>query len=269
MHITDPTNFPISASATYAPHAAPLTQALQNASRLNLPNLVFVQPSTYGTNNACLLAALDRVGPDHGRGVVAFDPTKANITTLRQWHARGVRGVRINLKSAKQEMASSALRQLLRSYADAIRPMRTWALELFVDMAVAGQLEEMVPELSGVKLVLAHLGSPGELKMPLSDMRGWDALLRMMRDGGVYVKVSGPYRSSKDPEYWDLEGLTKELFGVRGGDRVVFASDWPHTRFEGVDVRPWVERCLEWCEGDEGLRDKLFRDNARELWDVR
>ncbi|MCJ1304704.1 hypothetical protein MMC08_007517, partial [Hypocenomyce scalaris] len=192
MHITDPTNFPISASATYAPHAAPLTQALRNASRLNLPNLVFVQPSTYGTNNACLLAALDRIGPDHGRGVVAFDPTKTNITTLRQWHARGVRGVRINLKSAKQEMAPSALTQLLRSYADAIRPLRTWALELFVDMAVAGQLEGMVPELGGVKLVLAHLGSPEELKMPLSDMRGWDALLRMMRDGGVYVKVSGP-----------------------------------------------------------------------------
>jgi predicted TIM-barrel fold metal-dependent hydrolase len=62
--------------------------------------------------------------------------------------------------------------------------------------------------------------------------------------------------------------LTKELLKVRGGDGVVFASDWPHTRFEGMDIKPWVEQCLEWCGDDDVLAKKLFRDNAKVLWDV-
>ncbi|MCJ1403863.1 hypothetical protein MMC11_007086 [Xylographa trunciseda] len=268
MHVTDPTKFPISSSATYTPHAASLEQALVNASRLSLPNLVLVQPSTYGIDNSCLLDALEHMTPAHGRGVVVFDPKITTLEQLWEWHGHGVRGVRVNLKSVGTKMESMALQELLRRYMEAIRPLKTWALQLFVDLSVADQLEPIVDELDGVKLVIDHLGSPAEVKDRLPDMAGWESLRRMMRNENVFVKVSAPYRISKDPQYQDLEGLTKALLDERGGDGVVFASDWPHTKFEGVNVQPWVERCLEWCQNDKEVQDKLFRDNARVLWDV-
>ncbi|KAF2460568.1 amidohydrolase [Lineolata rhizophorae] len=268
MHVIDPVNFPLSRSATYTPHTALLAEALENAAKLQLPNLVLVQPSPYGLDNSCLLDALDRVGPDRGRGVVAFDPASTSLQTLRDWHERGVRGVRVNLKSVGREMEPKALVEMLRSYVEAIRPLRSWVLELFVDMSVVPHLEPVQAELDGIKLVLAHLGAPARLKWPLHDMPGWSHFRKFMENPDFYVKVSAPYRLSKDPEFRDLEGLVKESLGARGGNAVLFASDWPHTRFEAVDVQPWITKCLEWCGRDQALRDKLFRDNAKILWDV-
>ena len=146
--------------------------------------------------------------------------------------------------------------------------MKTWALQLYVDLAVMDDIEPLVPEL-GIKVVFDHYGHPSSLTPPLSEILGWNALLRMMQSQLVYVKISAPYRLSNNPEYKDLEVMSKELFRVREGSGVVFASDWPHTRFQGVDIRPFIKNCLEWCGGDEKLRDNVFRDNARELWDIR
>ena len=268
MHVTDTKRYPAAKTATYAPHDATLAQALENGKRLSLPNLVFVQPSFYGTDNSCMLDALRSVGINHGRGVVVVDPKSTKIETLREWHSLGVRGVRVNLKSVNKTLGKDELVELLTQYADLIRPLGTWVLQLFVDMAVVDQLEPVVDKLGGVKLVLDHLGMPPDIKDPLSSMQGWKTMQRLMRNPDVFVKVSAPYRLSSDPGYHDLEALTKELLQVRGGDGVVFASDWPHTRFEGVDAKPWVEKCIEWCENDSTLKDKLFRENAKILWDV-
>lgn len=65
-----------------------------------------------------------------------------------------------------------------------------------------------------------------------------------------------------------MRELGKALCGMRNGEGVVFASDWPHTQKRGFEARGFMERCLEWCEGDEELKRKLFRDNAKNLWDA-
>lgn len=145
--------------------------------------------------------------------------------------------------------------------------MKTWVLQLHVDLDVIEDIEPLLPEL-GVKVVFDHYGSPSALQSDLSQMPGWSSLIRMMRSPLTYVKISAPYRLSKDPDYNDLEPITRQLFEVRGGGGLIFASDWPHTRFEGVEVMPFVEKCLDWCSDDETLKDNLFRDNAKELWDV-
>ena len=272
MHVTD-LKYRLSPSATYKPHEATLQQAQENATKLGLPNLVFVQPSTYGNDNRCLLHALKKVGPKHGRGVVVFDPVETRFETLLEWHRLGVRGIRVNFKSVRREMEEEEMLKLLKHYVRCINPSPLdWALQLFVDMSIVPQLERFVDEYvdlhKGVRLVLDHFGSPGQLNKDLSTIKGWDAMQRIMKNSGVFVKISAPYRLSEDPEYKDLEAMTKELFKIRNGYGVVFASDWPHTRFEGMDIQPWIEKCLEWCDGDQQLIDKLFRDNARDLWDV-
>jgi predicted TIM-barrel fold metal-dependent hydrolase len=62
--------------------------------RLGTQRTVVVTPSTYGTDNACTLDALDQLG-DGARGVavVAQDVGDAELDRL---HARRVRGLRVN-----------------------------------------------------------------------------------------------------------------------------------------------------------------------------
>jgi predicted TIM-barrel fold metal-dependent hydrolase len=272
MHVTDPVAFPVDASATYTPHVALLSEAQANASRIRIPNLVFVQPSTYGLDNRCLLSALRTVGSSRGRGVVVFDPKTVQKDDLLSWHRLGVRAARINLKSVGRKMEKEELLALITEFADVVRPLGNWAVQVFVDLPeIASVLEELVIErLRGVKLVIDHFGLPSDISgQSLLDCKGGLELKKAQSASeDVFVKVSGPYRMSKQEGWWDLERFTKDVFELRGGMTVVFASDWPHTRFEGLDIMPWVERCLEWCDGDKSLIQRLFRDNARVLWDV-
>jgi predicted TIM-barrel fold metal-dependent hydrolase len=293
MHITDPERFSPSANATYKPHAALLPEALANAKKLSLPNLVLVQPSTYGTDNSCLLhylSLLRKGDPNAARAVVVINPSRdardaVSDDTLRAWHEQGVRGVRINLKSVGKSLDSHAMRELLGSYVERLNSVggnvSGWAVQVFVNLAEVGTLKSFAQEClgsgkqgkdGGIKLVIDHMGSPSVIKKNLNDMPGWTELLDLMQNPGVFVKISGYYRTrgldGKSPasvEEW--EPAVQKLLETRAGDGVVFASDWPHTRFEGWDIDPWTRSCYDWA-GTEELREKLFRGNARILWDV-
>lgn len=284
MHVTDLKSFAAASNASYTPHDALLSDARKNAARLRVPNLVFVQPSTYGYDNSCLLTALRTMGPRQARGVVVLklqaveDMADRSFmryggsSTIGNWHKLGVRGYRINLKSAGVKMSSRDLLAELGVFARCFRPLQSWAMQVFVSLPeIAPVLEELVHEhLRGMRLVIDHFGLPEDIsRNRLADVKGGPVLKKVLLEHpNVYVKASGPYRMSKDKDYGDLEMFTKDVFDIRGGQNVVFASDWPHTRFEGVDAMPWLERCLEWCDGDHLLAQRLFRDNAKVLWDV-
>jgi predicted TIM-barrel fold metal-dependent hydrolase len=81
------------------------------------------------------------------------------------------------------------------------------------------------------------------------------------------VKISGAYRLSADPEMKCVRAMARELMSV-APTRLVFATDWPHTQFDGLDIMPFIEECLSWSRAGSGLRERLFRRNAEELWDV-
>jgi predicted TIM-barrel fold metal-dependent hydrolase len=50
-----------------------------------------------------------------------------------------------------------------------------------------------------------------------------------VKSGNVYVKLSGIYRISKgEPDYTEVKDLA-QLFIQTNSDRMVWASDWPHT----------------------------------------
>ena len=83
------------------------------------------------------------------------------------------------------------------------------------------------------------------------------------------MKFSAPYRLSKLQSQANLEPIAKELLRKRGKDRVVFATDWPHTRFEGLDIRPWMGKVLDWCAAEPLLCERLFAKNAEDLWGMK
>lgn len=275
MHIVEPARFPLAADAQYQPPAHTLADARAFYSRFGIENLVLVQPSIYGTDNSCLLQALHELTPTHGRGVVSLDPSRVDEETLHKWHAMGVRGARVNLVSVGRSPTASELRAELQAYARLLRPL-DWVLQLYAPLQLAVALDEILPDLDDVKVCIDHFGSPS-LPEPYDPdpssaldpyaLPGFAALVRLLHRGRTWVKLSAPYRIARDPDMRDLDPVGRELL-KQGPDRVVYATDWPHTRFDHVDSLPFIERCFEWCGHDAGLITKLFRSNAEELWDA-
>ncbi|ETI22651.1 hypothetical protein G647_06727 [Cladophialophora carrionii CBS 160.54] len=234
--------------------------------------MVLVQPSIYGNDNSCMLQALDELTPKHGRAVVGLDPKTIDHETMEKWHAAGVRGARLNLVSVGREVSEDELRAELESYARVLKPFK-WVLQLYIPLALAMSLVNIVPGL-GVKVCIDHFGSP-DLPQHFDpsrtiypyDMQGFASLVSLLQAGNTWVKLSAPYRLSNDPEMRDLDPVGRELI-IKGVNRVVYATDWPHTRFDNIDSVPFIEKCFEWCGGDEHAIDRLFRGNAEELWDV-
>jgi len=272
MHVVDPVRFPLAANAQYEPHPHTLADAKAFYSRFGIENMVFVQPSIYGNDNSCMLEALAELTPKHGRAVVALDPKTIDRKTMEKWHAIGVRGARLNLVSVGREVDEEELRAELESYAKVLKPFN-WVLQLYIPLKLAMPLVNIVPDL-GVKVCIDHFGSPA-LPRPFDpsrtiypyDMPGFASLVSLLQAGNTWVKLSAPYRLSQDLEMRDLDPIGTELI-IKGGNRVLYSTDWPHTRFENINSVPFIEKCLEWCGGDASLIEKLFRTNAEELWDA-
>jgi predicted TIM-barrel fold metal-dependent hydrolase len=273
MHVLEPGRYPLSSDARYAPRTYTLAHAQTFEESLGMENVVLVQPSIYAFDNTCLLAALKKIGPSRGRGVVVIDPGSIQPEMLAQWHALGVRGVRVNLKSVNRMMTEDELVKTLRQHADVIRPLG-WAIQVYASLDMMPALERCVSQL-GVKVCIDHFGSPDLSSVKADEdgsfdpytLPGFSSLVALLRAGQTYVKLSAPYRLSRDPQMRDIRVLTQELLQV-ARTRVIYATDWPHTRFEGLDIQPFTEMCLQLCGEDRGLTERLFRENARDLWDA-
>ncbi|KAF2727557.1 amidohydrolase 2 [Polyplosphaeria fusca] len=270
MHVTDP-SYPEAADAEYTPGQHNLSDALSFESTIGINSLVLIQPSIYGNDNTLLLNALTKLGTRHGRGVVGFDTDATSFETLQAWHQLGVRGVRLNIKSNEVNLTEAELQERVTRYAKIIQPL-DWVLELYIGMEDIPKLEPVVADL-GVRLSIAHFGAPtlppiGNRTLPLDPytVAGFQSLVNLLKAGKTYIKFSGAYRFDKDPQYRGIEGIARELLKF-AGDRIIFASDWPHTRFEGLDIHPFVEKCLDWTDA-AGVTEKVFSRNAHELWDI-
>ncbi|KAH7350563.1 putative TIM barrel metal-dependent hydrolase [Rhexocercosporidium sp. MPI-PUGE-AT-0058] len=271
MHIIDPVNYSLAADAQYTPNPHLLPSALSFKNSVNTQNIVIVQPSIYGNDNSCLLSALTTLGPSRSRGVVTFETNNITTSTLRKYHALGVRGVRINLQSVGASADPVELASTLHQYADIIRPLG-WVLQLYVPLETAIVLEDIVPDLN-VRVCFDHFGSPDLTLAPKGSrdpyaIPGFRSLVNLLEQGSTFVKMSAPYRLSNATGWSDLEPIGRELLRVAGMKRVVFASDWPHTRFEDLDIRPFYKIVMEWCNWDKRMIDRVFKGNAEDLWDV-
>ena len=276
MHIAT-SKYPLSPDANYKlAHDHTLDDALKYYSKWGVRNMVFVQPSIFGKDNSCLLDGLREVTLDHGRGVVEIDPSDYSPEQLREWHDLGVRGVRVNFVSTGRDPSPDEIAAELEAYAKAIRPLKTWEIEVYMPMTMTDALINIIPKL-GVKFTIAHCGNP-KLPQPFKGpvdpytLPGFKGLMTLLEQGHTWVKICGTYRLSyDDPELRDLEPLVRELLS-KAPDRMVWAGDWPHTRYEGkIDLNGFVKKCFEWTAGkdQDEVREKLFRKNAEELFDVR
>ncbi|MBT6565324.1 MAG: amidohydrolase family protein, partial [Candidatus Puniceispirillum sp.] len=99
VHVIGPTEqFPFSDDRAYTPMEANVEMLCNMAKNTSMERHVLVQPSIYGTDNRCLLAALETLGEKRARGVVVVSEA-IELAEIDHLQRCGVRGLRLNLKS--------------------------------------------------------------------------------------------------------------------------------------------------------------------------
>ena len=217
----DAKTFPMFAGRTYTPEAAPVSEVLALHRALGIERVVFIQPSVYGTDNSCLLAAIRLVG-SHARGIAVIDD-KTPDADVDEMMRIGVRGIRINLETVGQSDPALARER----FDAAVKRIGTRRLhiQMFTRPSVIAAIKDAVAA-SPVTVVFDHFG--GAQAAGGVDQPGFDALLSLVQSGKAYVKVSAPYRgSTQAPDYADMAPLAKALIAANP-QRILWGSDWPH-----------------------------------------
>jgi len=268
MHIYD-ARYPTAPTAAFTPPDASVADYLEVRTRLGITRTVVVQPSTYGTDNRCMLDSLQRLC-GAGRGVAVLDES-ADDATLAELHAGAVRGLRFNVESAGLR-DPRAVEGPLRRWADRIAPLG-WHLQVY---AAHTTIAELVPVLSGlpVPVVLDHFAMlPADAAADLGAAR---TVVELVRSGKAYVKLSAPYRVAANDPVAAATDLA-HTFVEPNLLQVLWGSDWPHTnrepgkaahdvsRYREVAPATLAESIASWLP-TASLRQQVLVDNPARLY---
>lgn len=221
------------------------------ASQVGVQRGVLVQTSFMGTDNTHLLAEL-AAHPQVLRGVAVVAPG-VGAHELCAMHARGVRGIRLNLSGVSHDLrawqGADALWQTLQELG--------WHVEVLTDSGrfahVCAQLPAHVP------LVLDHMGRP-EAATPL------DATVQAVRDrqvsAPVWIKLSGAYRLAGV----NAGALARLWLDTVGPERLLWGSDWPCTNHEDcADYAMLYDQLAQWLP-DAAVLERVRVHNPAHLY---
>ncbi|WP_326540620.1 amidohydrolase family protein [Pseudorhodoferax sp.] len=216
-HVYDP-RFAYASGVTLRPPAATVADYRVLQRRLGLARSVVVQPSSYGTDNSCLLDALQQFG-DAARGIAVIDAATPDAD-LAALDAAGVRGIRFNLSRP-----AGAGTELLDALAARVAPLG-WHVQVHASGDAYPALEPLLLRLP-TPVVIDHLG---RVPLPGGVAHAAFASLRRLVDAGrTWIKLSGAYHDSRDgaPGYADAGAMVRAWL-VHAPERVVWGTDWPH-----------------------------------------
>ena len=255
-HVYD-ARFPAAPNALLLPPDASVDDYRALQRRLGTSRSVIVQPSTYGTDNRCTLAALAALGRS-SRAVAVVDDTVADAE-LKRLDGLGVRGIRFNLAQA-----GATTPAMIEPLAKRIAPFG-WHLQLNAPAAVLFDLMpifERVP----VPLVfdhLAHVPPADGVTHPLyQKVRG------LLDRGRTWIKLSGVYIESKSgpPTYSD-SGAIARAYVAAAPERLVWGSDWPHPTEQTTkpDDAVLFDLLNDWAPG-AALQQRILVSNPAALY---
>ena len=264
--IGDAREYPLSPARSYTPPPASLDDYLAMLDRHGIARGVLVQPSVYGHDHRCLLDALDRAdGRLRGIAVPSPDATTADLEAM---HARGVRGVRCNLINP-----GGLSPTVVASWQPALRAMG-WHLEFHIRMdQIAGW--GRVLESFDIPVVVDHMGRPTPDPID-ARLQPHPDLIRLIRDGRCYVKLSAPYRISgaaalarnsaqRDGGWPDVVALAR-AFLEANPSACLWGTDWPHVDSSpAVNTADVIAALDDWL-GDRWSRARVTTDAAEQLF---
>lgn len=222
---------PFVAPRRYTPkHAALPEDYLMHLDQHSLQCGWLIQPSFLGYDNSYIQQMI-RKYQKRFVGVAVIDPAlgPGQIETLDK---AGFVGIRLNLDGKPMpDFAAPAWRTILRA-------LRTHSWHVEIHCAAVGLGKLLAPLIDAdIKVVVDHFGRP-DTEMGVEDP-GFRNLLDFGSSRKVWVKLSASYRNGGAISVAGAvrgEAIAKAacplLLAHFGMDRLVWGSDWPHTRHE-------------------------------------
>jgi len=262
--------FAQSPGRTFLAQAAPLQALIDNGKPHGIDHFVITQPSFYGADNTILLQALDALR-GKGSGVVTISPG-IDRRELQLMRRRGVSGLRVNLYSPAARNVGDGT--------DDIAAIFRIAAEHGFHVEVIAPLTGIIASAdflanTGVPTVIDHYGLFGNTRPGDDEGR---ALLALVEEGHMWMKLSSPYRHPDQPLRTEPDREWLSAFLDACLDRCVWGSDWPHPppheEHAGPDViSPWrqlsyselVERFFEALDSED-LIDRIMWENPCRLY---
>jgi D-galactarolactone isomerase len=225
--------------------------------RLGLERVVVVQPNAYADDNRLTLAAIAELGAG-ARGVGVVRPGVADAE-LERLTAGGIRGLRIMTLNGGTLGFDVMDALMARVHAFG------WHAQIQLDGRELPKHAAQIARLPG-RFVIDHTGKflePVSVEDP-----AFAELLRLVDTGRCWVKVSGPYETSRTgpPRYEDVGRLARALI-AHAPERVLWASNWPHPSAIGgmPDEADLLDLLLDWAPSD-AVRARILRDNPAEVY---
>ena len=245
------------ANARYVPaYSATLNDWEARAQSAGVQRGVVVQPSFLGADNRQLLHALAQ-RPETLRGVAVVEPT-ASMVGLRELHVAGVRGVRLNLMGAQDDVG--ALRALPVSWWSALIAA-DMHVELHADIGRVGVLLPFVP--NEITVVLDHFAKPDRIDAQDDTVRA--VAYRKHSSGATYITFSGAYRQAPANRLICSE-LASLWLEELGPEQLLWASDWPCTNFESEADYAALSMSLRCWLPHSGDHQAALAVNAQRLY---
>jgi len=260
-HVCGPqSRYPYVPNRLYTPEDALPADYRRMLDSLGIERGVLVQPSIYGTDNRALLDALAQ-DPGRLRGV-AVVPYDIHARELDKLHQAGVRGVRLNIVDLKEGKGVLPLDDL-RRLAVKIKPFG-WHVEFLMHVEEFPDLDRQLADFP-VDVVFGHLGYVNAAKQPAE--RGFQALLRLMKDGRAWVKLTAPYRLTMSAmPYPDTDAFARALVDAAPA-RLVWGTDWPHVFIKtAMPEDRQLLRLLEHWVPDREMRKRILVDQPARLY---
>ncbi len=255
MHVYD-SSYPASSRATLFPPDATIEQYVTVQQQVGCERVVVVQPSTYGLDNSCQLAALATLG-DRGRGVMVID-ADTSAAEIERLHGLGVRGARFHMLPGGAVGWDN-----LVPVAEAIAGYG-WHIQLQMNGLELADRRRELRDLP-VDVVVDHVGRfmpPAGTEHP-----GFVALLSLLEAGNCWVKLSAPYESSPDgaPNF-DAIGELVDTLVDQYPDRMLWATNWPHPgQAEPPGPADLLRLLLRWLP-TTALRQQVLVTNPARLY---
>lgn len=280
IHLFEPDRWPYAPKRRYTPAPASLDQ--YPTSVTGCTSLVIVHASMQGSSPAPLVDILKRHAgkPECKlRGLATLDFDALSDDDLDALHHAGVRGTRFHLMTGT---AANTPADIIKRI-DAIAPRVArlgWVIDIFCPLASWAGLTGYILKLDNrIKIVADHFGSayPGDENKP-----EFQALLHLISER-VFVKLAA-FERLYDGHPEGVESLTgvAEAIVKAGPDRILYASDWPHTQFSRyragkttaqilTDVEPFrdvsngahIEKLRQWIKDDHVWTNMLVNNPKR------
>ena len=244
----------------YTPPPVFLKDYLAMLDAIGFARGVVVQSGVHGTNNSVIVDAIAQTcaqsqGRLHGIALLREDISDAELDVLDK---AGVRGFRANLV-AKVGVQFDAAKKL------AARVARLgWHAQFLMDIENFPDFDRIAAAFPS-DMVIDHMGRPDPAKGV--NAPGFQALMRALRSGRVWTKLSAPYRTSRSAiPYDDLTPFAHALVAAAPG-QLVFGTDWPHVMMEEEvpNTGALVEQLAVWAP-DAATRQKILGENPERLY---